>query len=202
MWRTWSRRVASLPADVGSKKIWPKIRSESDWPKPASAIGRLTVTSSPGSRSWSTFTLAPSTTAGFSRSVVAVVPDRALQHAVDEGQVGVDLRGDDLALGADRPERLDADGKVPNAGRITLDDVEAGAGATEHVARDRRRQERAAGNGDLVGPARWREHPEVDLGRALGRVRGAADDPDLVDDQAAAPEGVAEGVRAQRRTRR
>ena len=47
----------------------------------------------------------------------------------------------------------------------------------------------------MVGAARRREDPEIDLGAALGRVWRAADDRHLVDDDVAPAEGRAEPVR-------
>ena len=57
-------------------------------------------------------------------------------------------------LGPDRPQRPEPDGEVADPRRVALEDVErAGAWpiAAEAVAADRRRQERAARDADLVG---------------------------------------------------
>ena len=79
---------------------------------------------------------------------------------------------------------------------IALDDVEGRALAAEEVAVDRGREQRATRQRDLVRAARRREDAEVDLGRAFRRIRRAADDRDLVDDDVAAAQGRPVDVRA------
>ena len=133
--------------------------------------------------------------------VVGRVRDGALEAPVDELQVGLDERHVRRRLGADRAQGSEADGQVADPGRVALEDVEGRARravAAEEVARDRCREQGAARDLDLVRAARRREDPEVDLGRAVGRARGAADDGDLVDEDVAAAERGAEGVGADR----
>ena len=143
-----------------------------------------------------TTTLPPRTTAGASRIDGGVVPDRPGDDAVDELEIGVDQRNSGRGLGADGPQRPEPDGEVADLGGVALDDVEGRALAAEEVAVDRGREQRATRQRDLVRAARRREDAEVDLGRAFRRVRRAADDRDLVDDDVAAAQGRPVDVRA------
>ena len=162
------------------------------------------VASAPGSRSSSTATVWPSTTAGSFEALAGGVLDGPLEVAVLESQVRLDERDGDGGLGPDRAQRPEADRQVAHAGGVALEDVEDGRrpDPAEHVAVDRRRQERAARDADLVDAAGRREDPEIDLGGALGGARRAAHDGDLVDDHVAAAQRRPVGRRRRPRRRR
>ena len=184
-WSGRRRRPARRPCRRGSgRRHWVRR-------------GHPTVASAPGSRSPSTATVWPNTTAVRSRRWVGGVPDRPGEPPVFESKVGLDERHGDGRVGADRPQRAEPDGEVADPRRVALEDVEGapGPGATE-VAVDRRRQQRPAGDADLVDPARGREDPEVDLGGAVRGARRAADDGHLVDDHVAAAQDGPEAVGA------
>ena len=98
-------------------------------------------------------------------------------------------------------ERARPDGQVPDRrgplGPGALDDVEDATCLRPNgspLIGDG--QQRALRDVDLVRGPRRREDAEVDLGGGLGRVGGAADDRDLVDDDVRAPQ---EGPVAERR---
>ena len=105
-------------------------------------------------------------------------------------------------LRPDGAQRAEADAEVADPRRIALEDVEAAAvpSPPKKSPLIGRRQQGAARDAELVRAARRREDAEVDLGRALGRARRAADDGDLVDDDVAAAQERARSRRPRPRT--
>src|SRR5205814_3606217 len=100
--------------------------------------------------------------------------------------------------GPDRPDPGHPDRRIADLRRVALGGVGRAGGAAEWIARDRGREERAAGDLDEIRRPRRREDAEVVLSPALRRVRGAADDGDLVHDDVRAAEQRAVAVRCRR----
>ena len=125
------------------------------------------------------------------------VRDRSLHPSVLEPDLGLDQRYGDRGLGADRPQRPEADAQVADARRVPLQDVERAPRPvpTEDIVH-RSRQERASRDADLIDGSRWREDTDIDLGRAIRRTRCTAHDGDLVDDDLAAAQRRSEPVGA------
>ena len=197
VWRMYGRSLVPRSAPY-------RRRTAARRPGPTAAgrtaLGRgatSTVAVSPGARSLSTATVAPSTTAGLSRVVSRGILDRALEAAVVQAQVRLDQRDRDIGVSA----RIVRSDPKPTArsrtiARVALEDVERRrvAVAAEEVAADRRRQECAAGDADLVGAARRREDADVDLRGPVGGAGRATHERDLVDDDVTAAQGRPEPV--------
>ena len=197
-WRTYDRAM-SASWSPSPKNSWPTTLSDSDWPNWFDCSGGVDRGLGAGLE---VVEDAPRSGRGrppASRAAGRGVLDRALRAGRPRGAGRPGSSGTAAAVSA----RIVRSEPNPTARSRTR----AGSpwrtssgwpspSAAEDVAADRRRQQRAARDAAPGTAARRREDAEVDLRRALGRARRAADDRDLVDDDVAAAQERPEGVGA------